>query len=99
MYQLHWHSETLRVTLVNVHAHAMPRGRRGDPPTRMGRPLARVAFALIALAFPLLATGQGRGLLSGVLARYLRQAVRGGVLVSGGGNRPGLPPAPVRPSQ
>ena len=94
MHQLHWHSETLRVTLVNVHAHTLPHGQRSDRTTTRGRPLARVGFALLALAFPLLATDRGRALLAAVLPRYLRQAARPRALVSSGRGGPRLPAGP-----
>lgn len=76
MHQLHWNSETLRVTVVSVRAETVPPGERGGwTSTKRLRPLARVGFALMALALLLLATGQGRGLLAGVQARYFRDAV------------------------
>jgi len=93
MHQLHWRSETLRVTVISVHARTI-HGHRGERLTARGRPLARVGFALLALAFPLLATDQGRALLAGVLPRHLRHAVRPRDLASGGRGRPSLPAGP-----
>ncbi len=90
MHQLHWHSETLRVTVVNVHADTIPHVQRGDR-TTIGGPLTRVGFALLALAFALLATGQGRALLRGVLGQRLPEAVRPRALGGGRSGAPGLP--------
>jgi hypothetical protein len=95
MRDLHWHSETLCVTVVSVPAGTVAPEVRGDPTPRKGwLPLARVGFALLAVALPLLATGHGRALLAGVLPRPLRDAVRPKSLVSGGRAAAGLPSGP-----
>lgn len=93
MHQLHWQSETLHVTVVNVQLLTVPHS--GDRTTTRGRPLARVGFALVAIAFPLLATDRGRALLAGRLSRYLRQAARPKALVSSRSSGLRLPAGPV----
>lgn len=94
MHQLHWHYETLRVTVISV-AQTVAPGERGDrTPTKRRRPLARVGFTLLALGLSLLATGHGRALLAAVLPLPLREAVRPKVLVSGGRGARGLPAGP-----
>ena len=95
MHELHWHSETLRVTVVSVSVGTVALGEGGDrTPTKDRLPLARVGFALLALALSLLATGHGRALLVGVLPRPLRDAVRPKVLGSDGRGARGLPAGP-----
>jgi hypothetical protein len=89
MHQVCWHSETACVTVVR--AHTTPRRERADRTTR-GRSIARVGFALTVIVFPLLATGQGRALLTSVLGQHLPQA-RPRAL----GGRSGAPGLPARP--
>lgn len=91
MYQLQWHSETLSLTAVTMHARTASPSERGERRPVKGRPLARIGFALLALALPMLVIGQGRALLAGVLPRYLRFAVRPKRLVSGRRCAEGLP--------
>jgi hypothetical protein len=94
MNQLQWHSETLSVTAVTMHARTHSPREHGEQMPIKGRPLARIGFALLGLALPVLATGQGRALLAGVLARYFHYAVRPKRLVSSRRCAQGLPAGP-----
>lgn len=75
-----------------VHSDTICRRVRGGG-TTPGR-FVRVGFALAAIALPLLATSQGRALLTGVLAPHLPRAARPRDLQRGRSAAPGLPAGP-----